>query len=433
MDNVIEPSTSNDDIRFNGNVDDDWTFSTSVSTSHLSHGYHRYPAKFIPQLVKKLIETYTGEEDKIADVFAGCGTTLVESKVHGRKSIGVDINPVAQLITKTKITALVPEQINSQFDSLTEKIKDFDSNFNYIEENHPRIDYWFREEEKNKIAFLYQKICEIDEEKFRNFFLCALSNILKNCSRWLQSSTKPQIDPDKRISDPFISFPSQVKRMLKKNSEFYTKLEQEDLLNVDCEIQIADARNTGIEENSINTIITSPPYVTSYEYADIHQLTGYWFNYIADITSFRKDFIGTFYSNNKDNETPTLIAKSIVSDLEKISKKSAGEVAKYFNDMYDVSQEMNRILKPGGTICLVVGNTTMKGVKIISAQAFVEMFEMIGLKIEKIIKRAIPFKLIPTIRDDKTGKFTTLKSINQKLVYPEEYIIIAKKLHDRTS
>lgn len=430
MNNFIQSSKLNNDNRFDGNIDDEWTFSTSVSTAHLTHGYHRYPAKFIPQLVEKLIETYTNKEDKIADVFAGCGTTLVESKVHGRKSIGVDINPVAQLITKTKITALNPEQIKLKFDLLEEKIKSFDSDFTYFEENHHRIDYWFREEEKNKIAFLYQNISEIDGEKFRNFFLCALSNILKNCSRWLQSSTKPQIDPNKKISDPFISFPFQVKRMLKKNLEFYNRLEQKGLLDVDCEIKIADARNTEIEANSINAIITSPPYVTSYEYADIHQLTGYWFNYISNITHFRKDFIGTFYSNNKNTETPTSLSQKIVADLEAINKKSAGEVAKYFNDMYDVSQEMYRILKPGGIICLVVGNTTMKGVKIISAQVFAEMFEDIGLKIEKVIKRAIPFKLIPTIRDEKTGKFTTLNNNNKKLVYPEEYIIVARKTHD---
>lgn len=423
-------STVDNDDRFNGSVDDEWTFSNSVSIAHLSHGYHRYPAKFIPQLVKKLIETYTSQEDTIADVFAGCGTTLVESKAHGRKSIGVDINPVAQLITKSKITALAPEQVKQQFDLLINKITDFDSNFKYIEENHPRIDYWFREEEKNKIAFLYQKIYEIVDEKLRNFFLCALSNILKNCSRWLQSSTKPQVDPHKKISDPFVSFPFQVRKMLKKNTEFYNKLEKEGFLDIDCEIKIADARNTGIEDNSIDAIITSPPYVTSYEYADIHQLTGYWFNYISNITTFRKDFIGTFFSNNKNTETPTLIARKIVADLKGIDKKSAGEVAKYFNDMYDVSQEMFRILKPNGIICLVVGNTTMKGVKMLSAQAFAEMFEVIGLKIEKVIKRAIPFKLIPTIRDEKTGKFTTLDNNDKKLVYPEEYIIVAKKTHD---
>src|SRR4051812_21428708 len=103
-------------------IDENWSFAENRSIDHLSHGYHRYPAKFIPQLVKKLIETYTVKGDKVVDVFAGCGTTLVESKVHGRKSEGVDINPVAQLITRAKITAIEPELLDHEFKRLQKAI-----------------------------------------------------------------------------------------------------------------------------------------------------------------------------------------------------------------------------------------------------------------------------------------------------------------------
>lgn len=414
--------------KFNVAVDNSWTFAGDRSVNYLTHGYHRYPAKFVPQLVKKLIEKYTSEKDKIADVFAGCGTTLVESKVHGRKSVGVDINPVAQLITKAKINAINPEKLEQISNHILKKIEEYDEvTFHITDEKHIRLDYWFREEEKNKIAFLYLAILDIDDGDLRVFFLCALSNILKNCSRWLQSSTKPQVDPTKKISEPFQSFKSQVKRMKKKNREFYTELLEKKFLNKDCEIKLADARKTKIRANSIGAIITSPPYVTSYEYADIHQLTGYWFDYISDITSFRKDFIGTFYSNNETTETATPIAKRIVAELEGVSIKSAREVAKYFNDMFAVSKEMKRILKPNGVVCLVVGNTTMKNVKITSAEAFAEMLSMNGFALEEVIKREIPFKLIPTIRDKETGKFTSLKNQNKQFVYPEEFIIVARK------
>jgi len=77
-------------------VDTSWAFAdkTRKETSYLTHGYHRYPAKFIPQIVSRLIEKYTKEGDLVVDSFGGCGTTLVESKVMCRSSIGVDINPV---------------------------------------------------------------------------------------------------------------------------------------------------------------------------------------------------------------------------------------------------------------------------------------------------------------------------------------------------
>jgi DNA modification methylase len=416
--------------KFNVEVNDDWSFEASRSVEHLTHGYHRYPAKFIPQIVKKLIETYTKKGDKVIDVFAGCGTTLVESKAHGRRSIGVDINPVAQLITKAKIQPIAPVQLKNAFVCLLNEIQLYDDTIVYFQEQHPRIDYWFQLAEKNKIAFLYSVIIKIEKEDEREFFLCALSNILKNCSRWLQTSTKPQIDPNKKISEPFATLKTQIKKMQKKNEEFYNLLLKDKFLNTECVIKLADARATKIRASSANAIISSPPYVTSYEYADIHQLTGYWYNYISDIASFRKDFIGTFYSNNKDLQTITPIAKRIVGELEVINKKNAGEVANYFNDMMAVSKEMYRILKPNGVVCLVVGNTTMKGVKINSAEAFAQMLELKGFSIEDVIKRKIPFKLIPTIRDEKSGKFTTLKSENKKLVYPEEFIIIARKPND---
>ncbi len=89
-------------------IDYSWAFAdkTRKDTAYITHGYHRYPAKFIPQIVSRLAEKYTSEGDFIVDPFGGCGTTSVESKVMGRPSIAVDINPVAVLITKAKITPI---------------------------------------------------------------------------------------------------------------------------------------------------------------------------------------------------------------------------------------------------------------------------------------------------------------------------------------
>ncbi|MFZ2412083.1 MAG: hypothetical protein WAW23_10965, partial [Candidatus Methanoperedens sp.] len=90
--------------------------------------------------------------------------------------------------------------------------------------------------------------------------------------------------------------------------------------------------------------------------------------------------------------------------------------------------EMHRVLKVGGYACLVIGNTTFLGVKVKSAEVFAEILESLGFTLVDIIKRSIPSKLIPTIRDKQTGKFSKLENKNSKLVYPEEYILIAKKI-----
>ncbi len=409
-------------------VSPEWCFKNIRSTEQWTHGYHRYPAKFLPNLVKKIIEDYTQPTDLVVDFFAGCGTTLVEAKVHGRQSIGVDINPVAELITKAKINPIDPTKLETEFENLVKKFDDFDPNDYSKISLHDRIDYWFFPKHKYKIAFLYEKILSVSDKTAKEFFLVSLSHILKNCSKWLQSSTKPQIDPDKNPTDPFIAFKTHTKQMIKKNNDFFNQLEKDDYLQTSCEIRLEDARKTSLQSNSVGAIITSPPYVTSYEYADIHQLTAYWYEYITDLQSFRKNFIGTFYSLNQETKVDSEVGQKIVNQLLKKDKRKAKEVANYFNDMQDVATEMHRVLKVGGYACLVIGNTTFLGVKVKSAEVFAEILESLGFTLVDIIKRSIPSKLIPTIRDKQTGKFSKLENKNSKLVYPEEYILIAKKI-----
>lgn len=409
-------------------VSSEWTFKNVRSVEKWTHGYHRYPAKFLPNIVKKIIEEHTEVGDTVADVFAGCGTTLVEAKIHGRKSVGVDINPVAQLITSVKTNPIDTAKLNETYSKILEKFNAFTLEDYINVDTHERLDYWFFPENKGKIAFLYGVILNLQEDQsIKNFFLVALSNILKNCSKWLQSSTKPQIDPDKIPTDPFIAFKRQVKSMLRKNAEFYKELAKLNFLDTECNIYLEDARATGIDSESVNAVITSPPYVTSYEYADLHQLTGYWFEYVENLLKFRKQFIGTFYSYGEIAENVSNLANQTVKKISEKHLRTAKEMSNYFLDMAAVSNEMFRILKVGGKAFIVIGNTTYKNVKINSAEIFVEMLESSGFEINEVIKRSIPHKLIPTIRDNASGKFTTLSNKNSKEVYPEEYIIIAKK------
>jgi DNA modification methylase len=408
-------------------VSPEWCFKNVRSTEQWTHGYHRYPAKFLPNLVQKLIEDYTVKNDVVADFFAGCGTTLVEAKVHGRKSIGVDINPVAELITKAKINPIEPKKIEDRFNAIVKRLDEYNSKDYKNIDIHERIDYWFSKTNKAKIAFLYERILTIRDKSVKDFFLVSLSHILKNCSKWLQSSTKPQIDPNKNATDPFVAFQTHTRMMIKRNNEFFNQLSKDDYLKTECEIRLEDARKTSIKSNSVGAIITSPPYVTSYEYADIHQLTAYWYEYITDLSGFRRNFIGTFYSMNQKTENDSELAQKIINDLLKKDKRTAKEVANYFKDMQAVAKEMHRVLKKNGHACLVIGNTTFKNVKVKSAEVFAEILTSLGFKLVEIIKRSIPHKLIPTIRDKKSGRFSKLKNKDSKLVYPEEYILVAKK------
>ncbi len=320
-------------------------------------------------------------------MFAGCGTTLIEAKRHGRISIGFDVNPVAKLITNAKIHPIKPSNLKAEYELLLEKISSYDESLNINIPEQEKIDYWFEQKEKRKIAFLLSKISEINNKRIREFFLCSLSNILKNSSMWLQSSTKPQKDKSKKPADPIKSFKYHSGHMIERNEKFYEELKKNGYLRTSCNIFMRDAQKTKLVSNSVDLIISSPPYVTSYEYADIHQLTGYWYNYISDMNKFRKKFIGTFYSNNQDLECNSKIAEKIVNTLSEKHKKFAKEIANYFNTMENVFIESKRILKDNGRVCFVIGNTTIRNVKIKNAEVFYEILTEHGFEIEDVILR----------------------------------------------
>jgi len=411
-------------------IDPSWAFAdkTRKDTAYITHGYHRYPAKFIPQIVSRLATKYTKEGDLVVDPFGGCGTTLVESKVMCRPSIGVDINPVAVLITKAKKTPIEPVRIEEHFLKLKEKIDSFNKKTRVKIPEHERIDYWFKPEEKRKLAFLFSEISKIKDQDVRDFFCCGFSNILKNCSIWLQKSNKPTRDLMKKPADPFVAFSRQIKAMLRGNTDFFNLLQKKKCLKTSCNVYCADARKIPAKSNSVSLIVTSPPYVTSYEYADLHQLTALWFEHTKDISDFRKRFIGTAYHNKKELVLNSKIAETTKEELLKNDKKTAEEVATYFSEMNQVFEEMKRMLKKGGRTCIVIGNTSLKGVKILNAEVFVEQLQNLGFKINDIIKREIPSKNLPSTRDKATGRFAKATDKKKVFAYPTEYILIMQKI-----
>jgi hypothetical protein len=70
----------------------------------LTHNFYRYPARFAPQFAREVIRRFSQEGDCILDAFMGGGTTVVEAIATGRKALGIDINPLAHFVTRTKTT-----------------------------------------------------------------------------------------------------------------------------------------------------------------------------------------------------------------------------------------------------------------------------------------------------------------------------------------
>ena len=127
-------------------------------------------------------------------------------------------------------------------------------------------------------------------------------------------------------------------------------------------------------------------------------------------------------SLNVDRATENIKDKLLRKDI-----KTAEEVATYFGEMNQVFLEMKRILKRGGITSIVIGNTSLKGVEILNAEVFVEQLQNLGFKVNDIIKREIPSKNLPSIRDEKTGRFARVTDKNKVYAYPTEYILIMEK------
>ncbi len=417
-----------------------WSFSEyqRTETTMMSHSYHRYPAKFIPQLVNKLVEEYTCEGDLVCDPFGGCGTTLVQSKVTGRESIGFDINPVAKLITDTKTRAINPIK-------LAEAREVFINKYNKLKKNQKgvyhteRIYYWFDKKVVKKLDVVYATILSIEDPQIRRFFLCAFSNVLKNCSRWLMKSIKPTIDKEKIYPDPEKSFLRHLDSMIKKNEVFYLSLKESGRLKVPANMKLWNStKKLPLKDRTVDLIITSPPYVTSYEYADLHQLSLLWFGedkkhfkkwdkVANEFLDFKKQFIGSSHKKVTHKDFSSRIAESIVAGLEAQDRSLSQSVASYFADMQAAFTEMYRILKKGKKACVIIGNTELKGVPILNAQVATEQMINLGFKKVRLIKREVSNKMITPWRDTETGKFTGQENPSKKRAYEYEYVLLMEK------
>ncbi len=427
-------------------IDEDWSFKDTKPSERAkwSHGYHRYPAKFIPQLVEKLLEEYIEKNQtkvKVNDPFFGCGTTIVSAIANGYYASGTDINKIAYLITKVKSTPIEPQLLKNRVEDFLAKIKvitskqttllDYQNKTNQTiipEQHKERIDYWFKKDTQLILGKILKIINEEADNCIRDFLLVCFSHCLKNCSIWLMGSTKPTRDLKKKIPDIYSTFKRQLNVMVKGNENFFSSVPVAVRTNPEkyLNIKIGDARLQPVENNSVDIIITSSPYVTSYEYADLHQLSTIWLNLTEDLAKYKKEFIGTSYKKSEMEIQEETIAEDIVKKLQVKDKKLADNVQTYFTDMKQVFDESYRILKKGCRCCYVIGNTKLRGIEILNAEVFAELLQYSGFEFERLIKREIHSKLLPQSRDEKTGKFANNHNADS-IVYPVEYIVIGLK------
>jgi len=379
----------------------DWNFK-GVETTYLTHSYHSYPARFIPQIPQTIIENFTHKGDVVLDPFCGCGTTLVESVLRGRRAVGVDINPIACLITKVKTTPLEPNKLktyaSSLIDSLTRIIRQLRGQNPLFPEDIPnfkippmpnrKLSAKFTPQIKKELACIKAKIMDVEDEDIKDFFMLALSSTIRTV-----------VESKLRNIDVLNTFTQDVRMMVSRMEKFYEICYKEIL---PAKIYCSDFRKADfLETHSADAIVTSPTYVNAYDYHREHMFNIFWLHdYLYE--KFHMDF-NTFKRNELGSHSHYIYNRFKT-------------VAEYFEGIYKSFQQMSRILKPGKVCCIVVGDSTVEGEYINTHQYFKEIGKEVGLELKADILRNI----------DVESKYLskTIGKINQ------EHVLIFEKVSE---
>ena len=262
------------------------------STTYLTHNFHSYPAKFVPQIPNYFIKKLTNEYDVVFDPFVGCGTTMVECKLLNRIGIGIDLNPIATLVSESKTANLSVTEINEVVNTVGQ-IKKAIYNlyekgiFNYQIPYFHNRDHWFQNNVQKELTIIIGFLNKLRNRKISNFLKTAISSIIVSVSN--QESDTRYAAKNKNIVDyqTFQVFEKKTESMIIRVKEFNSKAN-----GINIEIYNDDSTKIDfLEDNSVDIVITSPPYANTYDYYLYHKLRMYWLGY--DVSVVKNKEIGS--------------------------------------------------------------------------------------------------------------------------------------------
>ena len=395
---------------------DEWDFK-SYRTKTYTHGFHTYPAMFIPQVARKVIEVFSSEGETVCDIFCGSGTTLVESSLLNRNSIGIELNPLAVLIAKVKTTPIDPQ-------TLTNNLKMILADYKNIKTVSPprftNIDFWFSEAAIRDLAKLKQAIWNISEENIRNFFSVCFSEMVRIVSFTRHKEFKLFRDKSKLEKSFRPNVISEFIKMCENNILGMKEYILDVVPNTNVKIILGDStKDNGIPANSVDFIITSPPYGdsrTTVAYGQFSRLPAQWLDLLpAHIKDIDKELLGG-KNNINLNDAILNLSETLKLSIKVISEKDkerAKDVLSFYIDLHKAIQQAHKILKPSKYFCLIVGNRTVKELVLKTDEIICEFAEKLGFVSQGILYRNIPNKRMPlknspTNEPGKTG-FTMQK------------------------
>lgn len=404
----------------------------SINTTNvvpISHGFHKYPGKFIPQIPKWAINKYLKNNNElILDPFSGSGTTLVESILSGYNSYGIDIDPLSCLIAKVKSTPIQKKDFILVRDWM---LLNIDSTPPEFIPNIKTLSHWFNEDAINKLSRI-RTLTERIPEHFSylnnvsdiyDAFIVALSAIVRRVSNADNQSQKTY------VSHTRAKIPAEVFSIYTKQLQLFTSA-YDDFEKIwdgktKSSLILSDGR-ANISEyltEKISLIITSPPYIKSIDYVYNQMVELFWVGDLFDMETQpkqnkkRKKYTGTtlvskaeyvnFSINNSLIRSPMLedYLVEILKD-QKNGEKHAHIVNNYFEYMYEHFKGAYDILEKNSHYVMAIGNSNVSDVEINTADLLIEFAERAGFQLDTRWSYIIKNHFMGFDRGKKGGKIT---------------------------
>ncbi len=335
----------------------------------LTHGLHKYPAKFFPELPRWLIEKYSNPGDTVLDPFMGSATTNLEAMLSGRNSIGVDVDPFSRMLARVKTTPLAERPLHKAWATLRPLLEQYrePQGLQGVPE-FPYREHWFQEFMLKELAYIKRRILDLEAPAaVKNFFLVIFSSTIRAVSEADNNCTRTVVRKklDKKV------FPGMaVKLFLRRTEQQVENMAAFSRLKPSGRVKIldgADARNIkGAPDDSVDCAVTSPPYANAVDYPRTHQLEMYWLGLAnGSLRDLKEEHVGTEVVSAKEyarlHQVGCPDADGVIEKIFETDPRRAYIAAKYLEDMFANLREVRRVLKPGSPYVIVVGDNMMRG------------------------------------------------------------------------
>ncbi len=243
------------------------------------HGFHAYPARAHPVTVRRLIDAFAPAKGVVLDPFCGSGTVLIEAMLADRNGLGTDLNPLAVMLARAKTHPRTPETTATLLASAQDVASFAD------ERRKAKLGATRRLPQVDVSLFTPHVLLELDglragiekapPEARPDLQLVFSSILVKLSAKRGDTSDEPM---EKRVSAgyPARLFVRKTEELAQRFEDFAERLPSS-RPRVRARVMLDDAGKLAkVEDRSVDAVITSPPYVATYDYLAHHELRLRW-------------------------------------------------------------------------------------------------------------------------------------------------------------